>query len=345
MISRTAGIVVFAALTFAARALAWDYEGHRVVTQLAVASLPPDFPAFVRTAEARERLAFLSGEPDRWRNVPNDLPIKHANAPEHFIDFEDLEPARISPDDLIEFRQVFAAQLAEARAKNPDRFPAIDPEKNKDRTRELVGFLPWTIAEQFGKLKACFSYLKVYEELGTAAEISNAPANVIYVMGVLSHYVGDGAQPLHTTKHFNGWVGENPKKYTTSKGFHAWIDGGFFKKMGGLDAAALEQKVKPAKPLGRRPDTKGRDPVFVDVLDYLREQFTKVEPLYAIDKAGKLTVANASAAEGKTFLEEQLALGGTMLGSLWLTAWKDAPPDTYLRAALIDRQAQGGGKK
>ena len=64
--------------------------------------------------------------------------------------------------------------------------------------------------------------------MGTPQEISNAQANVIYRMGILSHFVGDASQPLHTTKHYNGWVGNNPKQYTTRRSFHSWIDGKFF---------------------------------------------------------------------------------------------------------------------
>ena len=60
--------------------LAWDYEGHRLVNQLALASLPTNFPSFARTAAAAEHVAFLAGEPDRWRNTP-DLPLKHGNDP------------------------------------------------------------------------------------------------------------------------------------------------------------------------------------------------------------------------------------------------------------------------
>ncbi|MGH7969916.1 MAG: hypothetical protein ACREIC_14435, partial [Limisphaerales bacterium] len=42
-------------------AFGWDYEVHRVINQLALASLPTNFPAFIRTPEASERIAFLSG--------------------------------------------------------------------------------------------------------------------------------------------------------------------------------------------------------------------------------------------------------------------------------------------
>ena len=43
---------------------AWDYEGHHAVNELALASLPADFPAFALTPEARTRIAFLAGEAD-----------------------------------------------------------------------------------------------------------------------------------------------------------------------------------------------------------------------------------------------------------------------------------------
>ena len=319
-------------------AFAWDYEGHRAVNQLALASLPTGFPAFVLTPEARERIAFLAGEPDRWRNS-SDLALRHINSPDHFIDLEHLEEAGITLAQLNEFRYAFTVQLAVARAAHPDHFPAIDPEKNKDRTRELIGFLPWSITESYAKLKSQFSYLKAFEEYGTPEEIANAQANIIYVMGVMGHYVGDAAQPLHVTKHFNGWAGENPKGYTTARTFHAWIDSGFLMKTGGISAAALSTRIKPAVFLSPPSETGGRSPMFVTVLDYIVAQQAKVEPLYELEKAGKLNAESTQTADGRTFLEEQILTAGHMLGSLWMTAWKEAPADTYLVSQLVQRKA------
>ena len=75
---------------------AWDYAGHRIVNALALASLPADFPAFVREPAAAERIAFLSGEPDRWKN-DTGLPLRHENGPDHYLDFEQLEWAGLDP--------------------------------------------------------------------------------------------------------------------------------------------------------------------------------------------------------------------------------------------------------
>ena len=47
---------------------AWDYEGHHAVNELALASLPPNFPAFLLKPDVQEHIAFLAGEADRWRS-------------------------------------------------------------------------------------------------------------------------------------------------------------------------------------------------------------------------------------------------------------------------------------
>src|SRR5262245_9795669 len=124
--------------------LAWDYEGHRLVNQLALASLPTNFPAFVKAPAASERVAFLAGEPDRWRNTP-ELPLKHVNGPDHYIDLEALSSYGLNPEELPVFRYDYVAQLALARKANPDKFPPIEAGRNEDHTRELVGLLPWAI--------------------------------------------------------------------------------------------------------------------------------------------------------------------------------------------------------
>lgn len=319
---------------------AWDYEGHRIVNQLALAGLPAGFPDFVREKEAAGRIAFLAGEPDRWRST-DELALKHVNGPDHYIDLEYLEAAGVSAKDLDEFRYPFVARLSAARDAHPERFAPVNPEKNKDRTRELIGFLPWSIIEQYAKLKSAFSYLRAYEQAGTPEEIANARANVVYLMGVMGHYVGDGSQPLHLSKHHNGWVGENPEGYTRSSSIHAWIDGGFIGRYA-ITTDSLSPRARPARELGLPAETRvaGRNPVFDDILAYLLAQQAQVEPLYKMDKAGLLKPDAADGGEaGRAFIGEQLLRGGEMLSSLWFTAWKQAGTDVYLVAQLKKRNA------
>ncbi len=329
--------VVGAGLLAPARGLlAWGYDGHRIVNQVALAALPKDFPAFVREPANAERIGFLAGEPDRWRNT-TDLPLKHRE-PDHQIDLEDLTAAGLSPASLTEFRQVFAAQMAAARAAHPEKFAPADPIKNKDHTAEQTGFIPWTITEYYGRLRSAFTYLRTFEELGTPAEIANAQANIVYLMGILGHFVGDGAQPLHTTIHYNGWAGENPRAFTTWKGFHSHIDAGFIEKTG-ITFQGLNSRIKPATALSLPPQPDGRDAMFVTVMNYLLATHERLEPLYELDKANKFRAEEPPGSlEGRAFIEGQLLSGGQMLAAIWMTAWQNAQPDTYLRTQLLKRQ-------
>jgi len=316
---------------------AWGADGHRIVNQVALASLPADFPAWIHEPANAERITFLANEPDRWRDDANHM-MEHATKPDHEIDWEEFADAGIDVNTLTPYRYEFVVQFAAGRAAHPERFRPINPKTDVNHTYAFPGFLPWAISEAYGKLEVCLSYLKEYEQFGTPAEIANARANVIYVMGVMGHFVGDGSQPLHVTKQFNGWYGPNPNGYITKAGFHGWIDSGFIVKAG-INFAEILPGVKPAAPLSLAPRADGRDPVWVAILDYLQESNRRVEPLYQLEKAGPLKMYGPPTTEGRAFIDAQLLRGGEMLGALWLTAWRHAGPDTYLQSELVKRNA------
>jgi hypothetical protein len=333
----------------ALRAYAWDYEGHRAVNLLAFAALPTNFPAFALTAEAKERVAFLSGEPDRWRNMGtgskpwNDVVLSHFSGPDHYLDLENLTDVGLNPMEVPIFRYDFTVQLAKAMSAHPDKHEPIDPAKNLDHSRELAGFAPWAITEYCGKLRSGFSYLKAYQDYGgTREEIANAQANILYIMGTMGHFVGDCAQPLHVTKHHHGWVGSNPKGYSTNASFHSWIDGGFFRKTGGINPEPLAGKIRPAKIVN---DPLKNDDLFRKVMAYLMETHKALEPLYQLEKGRKLSGDPETEREGRAFLEAQIVKGGQMLGDLWFSAWQQAMEDDYLIRQLKERARTAAEKK
>lgn len=337
MLRLRTSILVLASFLALNSALAWDYEGHRLVNQLALASLPTNFPEFVRAPAAAERVAFLAGEPDRWRNV-QDLSLRQYNGPDHYIDSEELAEYGLKPEMLPVFRYDFVGELAVIRKAHPENFPEIDPARNVDHTRSLVGFLPWAIAENYGKLKSCFSYLKAFQEHGgTAEEIANAESDIIYVMGVMGHYAGDASQPLHTTIHHHGWVGENPHQYTTSGSIHSWLDGGYFFKTGGAKLEELKGKLRPAQLVSINGRPAKPEEMFQAAMTFIMEQNKLVEPLYQMEKDGKLSGEGEKGLEGKPFLEGQLVKSGQLLGDIWFSAWQQAGPDTFLVAQLTRR--------
>lgn len=319
-------------------AVAWDYPGHRMVNQLALAALPADFPAFARTPANAARIAFLAGEPDRWRST-NSLPLKHANGMNHYLDLEQLRMAGLDPATVPALRYQFALEFAAGRAAHAAAFAVIDRDegKNEDHSREWPGFLPWQIAEDYGRLESEFSYLMTFERYGTPEEVAEAQANIVQTMGVMGHYVGDGSQPLHATIHHHGWVGPNPHRYSRWLGLHRWIDGGFI-AAAGIKVGDMLPRVTPAQPLDLAAGPSGRDPVFSAAMAYVEADNREVEPLYQLDQAGQFRKENiAQDVQGRAFIEQRLLAGGEMLARLWVTAWRNAKPDGYLQAELLKR--------
>jgi hypothetical protein len=341
---RLSALVLVPLFIFAPAALhAWGYDGHRIVNQLALAALPADFPAFAKTPANSARILYLANLPDRWRNVDPALKQSGSSWTDHFFDLEQLVSAGLDAHALPPLRIDFAVQFAAARAAHADQFSPIEPEKNTDHTREWPGFAPWALTEWFHRLQSGFSYLKAYQDLGgTPEEIANAQADIVYTMGVMGHYFGDCAQPLHTTIHHNGWVGANLNGYSTWPGFHSWIDSGFIEKAH-ISAADLLPRVAAAEPLAITPISEGRDAFFTVAIDFLLAQNALVEPLYKLEKQKLLGHGEQEITpEGRAFVEGQLLVGGNMLGRVWLTAWKSAPVDTFLRNELAKRQAKSG---
>ncbi len=326
------GVILFSSLT----AFAWDYEGHRMVNQIALASLPTNFPSFIRTPANQERVTFLSGEADRWRNT-TELPLKHFNGPDHYIDIDELELYKLSPGSLSHFRYEFVGQLAVARAMHPTNFPPVDETRNEDKTRTLVGLLPWTLTEYYAKLKSGFSYLKTFEAGGTPEEITNAQQNIIYIMGVMGHFAGDSTQPLHTTVHHHGWVGANPKNYATNSSIHAWVDGGYLKSAG-IRFPEMRSRVRPAKVFSATSPNAATPDIFPTVMNFILVQHKLVEPLYQLNQNGSLSDHGEAGSKGRAFITQQLLAGGQFLGDLWYSAWQSAPIDTFLKSQLAKRK-------
>ena len=344
------------------RARAWSAPTHRAIEQLALDSLPADFPDFTGAhaghppgaADAkarlnRDRIIFLAAEPDHWRSS-HDSPLRHIADKEHELDLEQLPAAGIDPATVTSFYSDFLVQFAAGKAAHADRFPPPSKSKDYNHLFDWPGSLPWAVAEDFGQLQEYFSEWKTYKQYGTPAEASDIEELIVAQMGLMGHYVGDSSQPLHDTIHHHGWdcfgwTVPNPNGYSTRSNIHDWIDGspalgGGFIGHAGITAETLAPKMTPAAELSVAPRPDGRDPVFVAIMDFVIAQNKEVEPLYQLDKDGKLKADGTPGSfDGKPFIEGQILKGAQMLGAIWLTAWRQAGPDVYLQSELVQRAA------
>lgn len=327
VMSRLVSLAALGLGAVAAPAAAWDAPGHRMITWLALDGLPAEAPEFLRAPATRHAVAWQAAEPDRWRGVPSTF-LRHENAPDHYIDVEDLEQFGLTLESLPPLRYRYVSSMAVSRHVHPELMrepynPKFDPAGDK----EWPGFALHSVVEHHAKLIASFRTWRILDRLhdpARAPQLEMAKANVLVQMGVLSHMVGDLSQPLHTTKHFNGWVGDNPRGFTTAKTFHAYIDGGVV-SLHGFRYAVL----KPGQRFEARIES-DLNP-WGELLAYVRASFDKVTPLYELEQSGELNDE-----KGKAFIAERLHAGAEMLSALYVSAW---------RASAIDDKAVEEFKK
>jgi hypothetical protein len=296
----------------------WDAHGHRTVTLLALNGLPADAPTWLADPVVRERIAYQSTEPDHWRGI-NDPTLGHENGPDHYMDVDKLEYFGLTLESLPRFRYEYLRAMAISKHEHPERVKEkYDAAKDRDHTKEWPGYLPYSIAEHYVKLRSSWNTLRMLErvndpKLATPGALEQARANVINEMGQLSHFVGDAAQPLHTTRHHHGWEGDNPRRYTTNKGFHSEIDGRV------LEMHDLrEETLKGAVHCDAKVNAK--DP-WEESIVFIQRSFEKVEPLYALEKSGELRKE-----AGKQFVTERLGDAASMLQALYWAAYSSSEP-------------------
>jgi hypothetical protein len=275
-------------------ALGWGRDGHEMINRLAGSSLPADVPEFLRSKAGLDALEFYGPVPDlEWRSVA--VPELNAiEAADHFIF---LESADLTGRPLPRLRYAFVCALAAAQAARPE--VAMTPEK--------IGMLPYAVEEDYERLEAA---LRDYRAL-LAARQNTKPveAEIVYVAGILGHFVGDGSNPMHASIEYSGWVGPNPDGYTTEHSVHVRFEGDF------VHANVKPEDVAPliaAKPVVLSD-------VFTDYMAYLRHSNSLVEKTYQLEKAGAF--AGAGTPAGKAFVDQQLAAGATELRDMIYTAW------------------------
>lgn len=277
-------------------ARAWGNEGHRMINRLAVAALPADVPAFLRTPAAADEIEYLGPEPDRWRSKA-EPELVAAQAPEHFIDLELADALGPLPHKRLDFEaKVFAA------GQRP----------------ETIGLQPWQTDEVWERLK---SAMRQYREIKAAGQSTkDVEPLIIFYVGWLGHYVGDGSQPLHVTVKYNGWVGPNPNGYTTEHKIHFEFESPFV--AANIRLPDVQDRMTPVKVID--------GDMFDAYVAYLRQTATYVEKVYQLDKANGF--AGAGTPESRDFTAQRLADGASMLRNMIYTAWIESAqpvPDAH----------------
>ncbi len=277
----------------------WGREGHMLINRLAVEALPRDVPEFLRSAAAQDAIEYYGPEPDRWRS-PTEPELNVAAAPEHFLD---MEWADLVGTPLPRRRYDFVRALAYAQTAHPEL--PLTPEK--------VGLQPYATDEGYERLKAA---MREYRTLSAQhKDVQPVEGEILYLAGILGHYIADGSQPLHTSVQYNGWTGANPHGYTTLHTIHSQFETTFVK------ASVRPSDVRRLVP--QAPVV--IDDVFTQYVQYLRKSNSLVDETYLLEKSGGFE--GTGDAQSRAFVDERLAAGVTELRDVIYTAWiKSADP-------------------
>jgi hypothetical protein len=272
-----------------------------MIGETATAALPKDVPPFLKGKDAIATIGELSREPDRLRSVSklfdNDI------APAHFLDLgDDGTIFGVPLDALPANHQLYDTAL---RAKGHDSWEA--------------GFLPYSITEAWQRLQFDFGYWRMAtagaktvkdpkHRAWLKATAARMQTLVMSDIGFLSHYVGDGSQPLHVSLHYNGWGDfPNPDGFTTDK-IHSPFESAFVRD--NITEPDIVAAMSPFHDCGCAIEKR--------VVDYLTATGSQVRPLYQLWKDGGFAKGDA---RGKTFAAARLAAGSSELRDLIVLAW------------------------
>lgn len=250
-----------------------------LIAATAAGALPEEVPAFFRgggTAIASGAIA-----PDVFKEGSLRA-LNSAESPEHYIDLEYLEGK-----ELPATRYGFL-QLCNQMKLRPDR----------------VGTLPYAITEWTQRLTVAFAEHRRWPEDRAVR------AKCLVYAGILAHYSGDAAMPLHTTVDFDGRADEKGK--SPRSGIHEKIDALPGRMVRPIDAKPAEGRVRA---YGELP--KG-------VMAEIERSHALVDACYGMEKEFPAEDAKEVPERVEAFCAERVRAGSAFTASLFLTAWRDS---------------------
>jgi hypothetical protein len=352
-VATVTSLLLSSLLLLASPAFSWGERGHDLVTRAAVRILiaqdqksksESSEMTFSAPFQKREHmLGHLANVPDiLWRDLGKE--IEEQNAPTHYIDLEYLS-AEPSIDKIPTTVAAAEKQMAALCAAVPDpkeNHAYVCPlEGNGSPSINAAGSAPWRVQQFFNLMKKTFAAIKTEQQTSKATKVSATLGNqALLYAGLMSHFVGDLAQPLHTTRDYNGWERQ-------AAGLHSFfetqiIDAFDFTLDGDVLRAALQnhpvQKLAAAFPKKRR-QVMMRDPFAISVALAL-DSFGHVSELLNLDKKVALTKPSSIDAKGVKFYAERrpsvnvaksfrslavnrLAIGADTTAYLWYLAWEE----------------------
>lgn len=311
-------------------AWAWGERGHRIVTEVAVrlveARHGQEDPELVKILRRKEHmLAHLSNIPDiHWRN--SEERISNQNAPTHFIDLEYLLRGAIKPglQDVPKTMDNYVEYLLSTCERTTENCAS-----GKDLSEQIlqVGHGPFRARQLLNDMEQSFRELQRQQKSGNASleELVRLVDEALLYAGLASHFIGDLANPLHTSKNYDG-------QFTGQKGIHSYFESKIVATYDLKLSDYVYQYAAKARPFQKitAGDYDRFDKIWLLTLDSFNqlERLIKLDEKYSMLKRGD----SEQSAERRlpqevnkrylAFVVERLAIGADALAELWIDVWQ-----------------------
>ncbi|MBN2064010.1 MAG: hypothetical protein JW745_04330 [Sedimentisphaerales bacterium] len=272
----------------------WHNAGHELIVELSMKKLSGQMPEFF--IEGIGQVAHCAVDPDVFKEKIPDVALVRSESPEHYFDLE-----YYTGEELPEDRYAFYRWCYE-----------------HERELEKVGTLPWSLTEYTGKLTLAFAEYRKWPEN------RHIQAKCLVYAGLLAHYTGDAAMPLHATMHFDGMIkaGSEQKEH---KGIHRKLD------------ALLEKIPRDKQPVIEELSIIAFGPKLLPgVYAFLRESNSLVADCYELaERLPDLPQKDIVDDQVMLMAQKHLCRAVSLTSGLYLYAWQASTevqlPDWHVR--------------
>lgn len=339
-----AAVILVLSLISASEAYSWGERGHQIVSRVAAALLkdrhrenPKLYTPFVTRTEM---LAHLANIPDiGWKSL--DKEVSKSLDPSHWFDTEYLMPSpslKQTPRQIHEIKALIIANCEKTTLK--DRMPCPEIAQGQ-KSLDIAGSAPWRVA-QFAKLSE--DALKLVQQAlkhktSSEADYRDAIDQALLYAGLMGHFVGDLAQPMHTSADYDGWQREQG-------GLHAYFESEAVDALPlGVDdeVFAFAKAQTPSRKLITQLSLNDKQllPTYLDLALALNfDSFQRLDYLFGLDSKGAVLTKSVQLEKGRTsatrklpadslpvfrdLLIERLAYGADALATFWEAIWRNA---------------------
>lgn len=321
-------ISIMSLILFSASSWGWGGRGHDSICEVAV-HLVKDASLKDFLKSRGYMMGHLCNVPDtQWRSL--DSKLTAAGNPTHYID----------PEIVGAIPKTLSLDLKKLKKEHTGKTNQFEPQKKIFNVPREMGTAWWRVDQfmrEVVKLKPKFAKASPpqnkAEEQSESLPYNQAVYEFMTLIGVMGHYVGDLAQPLHNTADYDGWakghgglhgfyeedvvseisadiqslIRQEAQKIKTAD----WLKGSTLEKLRAFSQVSFDEY----------PEILKLDPV-------TKKSEVKVDKGMSIRTSAERKAASTAASKLQPMIIGQMARSAKLLAHLWDEAYQSAgkPP-------------------